>query len=188
MKDNQNNQEFEELAPHLKGLLDKERRETDVPNNYFQNFEARLQQRLATEQSLEPAAPIQPPSDFGAWWQRLWKPLTALAVPALLLLLWVGGTWTTTPAITADFAELSTQEIDQYIEQNLEDFTEEDLVAMAETAVLEKWQEKIILAPTPTPIPASSKSSFDKALESTQSDDLLEELTTDDLSLEEDWF
>ncbi|MGH1335421.1 MAG: hypothetical protein ACRBFS_04775 [Aureispira sp.] len=197
MKEENNKEEFEELAPKLKQLLKKEQAEAQLPNNYFQNFEARLQQRLETEQSLERAAPTSPRSQWRMWWQHIWKPLTTLAVPALLLLLWFQWPEGVEQPVSATFAAVSSQEIEQYIEEHLEAFTVMDLVAMAEIEVLDKWQEGIVqpIAPTrvtpssPVETPSiNSNQSFEKALETTQSDDLLDELTTDDLSLEEDWF
>lgn len=196
MEDNNKQQEFQELAPRLKELLDKERQQATLPKDYFQNFEARLQQRIETEQSLEGTLGSSKRS-WGAWWQQIWKPLTALAVPALLVLLWVGLSPNGEDAPVDSFADLSTevssQEIDLYIEQNLEDFTLTDLLAMAEVEVLDAWQEGMLPAvttpePAPESVPTNSEQSLEKALENTQSKDLLDELTTDDLSLEEDWF
>ena len=196
MEDNNKQQEFQELAPRLKELLDKERQQATLPKDYFQNFEARLQQRIETEQSLE-ATSSPSKNSWGAWWQQIWKPLTALAVPALLVLLWLGWSPNGEKATRDSFADLSTevssQEIDLYIEQNLEDFTLTDLLAMAEVEVLDAWQEGMLPTvttsePAPESMPTNSEQSLEKALENTQSKDLLDELTTDDLSLEEDWF
>lgn len=200
MEENNKQQEFKKLAPKLKELLEKERQQATLPKDYFQNFEARLQQRIATEQSLE-ATSAPKEAIWRAWWQQFWKPMTAFALPALLLLFWIGVSPKERETVVDSFADLSTevssQEIDQYIEQNLEDFTLTDLLAMAEVEVLDTWQEGIIeVEPAPTPAPEtavepasiSSENSLEKALESTQSDDLLDELTTDDLSIEEDWF
>lgn len=196
MREKDNQEEFKNLAPKLKHLLDQEQQRADLPKDYFQNFEARLQQRIATEQSLEPAVPKR---SWSNWWQLVWKPLTALAVPALLLLFWFKPAPQPDMPVQSNFLALSTQEIDQYIVQNLEEFSIGDLTTMAETEVLDNWQEGILAEATqePEPIqalpstlnnPTKQESSFDKALEATQNEDLLDELTTEDLNFEEDWF
>lgn len=197
MREKNNQEEFKNLAPKLKHLLDQEQQQAGLPKDYFQNFEARLQQRIVTEQSLEPAA--APKHTWNNWWQSLWKPFAALVVPALLVLFWLRPLPEPNIPLPTDFLALSTQEIDQYIAQNLEEFSLGDLTAMAETEVLDNWQEGILTDTTkePTPIetpttapsnPTKKESSLDKALETTQNENLLDELTTEDLDFEEDWF
>lgn len=184
MKEENRQEELDKLAPKLKQLLDQEQEQAALPQNYFQNFETRLQQRLATEHSLEPTLPSPKEPSWKGWWQHIWRPLTAFALPALLLLLWFGLAPSEDIEV-ASFAALSDQEIEQYIDQNLEDFTAVDLLAVADGDVLDAWEEEEMTNSLP---PASEQSSFEKAMESTQSEGLLEELTTEDLSLEEDWF
>ena len=194
MKEENNKEEFRKIAPKLKQLLDKEEAKAELPKDYFQNFEARLQQRLATEESLEPAIPNNANVQWGIKGTYIWKYLMALAVPALLILLWLR--WPTalvTPA-SINFATVSSQEIDQYMEEHLEIVTVMDLVAMAETEVLDQWEEGIVpviepvVLSSPTKVDVLPNQSLDKALERTQNDDLLDELTTEDLQMEEDWF
>jgi hypothetical protein len=48
--------------------------------------------------------------------------------------------------------------------------------------------EPIQALPSTLNNPTKQESSFDKALEATQNEDLLDELTTEDLNFEEDWF
>ncbi|MFK7797088.1 MAG: hypothetical protein AB8E82_06515 [Aureispira sp.] len=198
MREKDNQEEFKNLAPKLKHLLDQEQQQASLPKNYFQNFEARLQQRIATEQCLEPTAIAPSKRTWNHWLQWLWKPFVALGVPALLVFFWLRPFEPNLPVQT-DFLALSTQEIDQYIAQNLDEFSLGDLTTMAEPEVLDNWQEGILEEATPEPksiiVPApkpphqtKQESSLDKALEATQSEDLLDELNTEDLNFEEDWF
>jgi hypothetical protein len=188
MKASNNKRELEQLAPQLKKLLDKERSEAALPKDYFQNFETRLQQRLATERSLEPATTPRSAHPLVEWWQRFWRPATALALPAFLLLLWWGLSPKEMLVEPTNFAQVSSQEIDQYMEQNIALFTEDELVALAEPELLEAWQATLIEEVSVLEESTTSSSSLDKALERTRSGDLLDELTTEDLSIEEDWF
>lgn len=201
MREKDNQEEFKNLAPKLKYLLDQEQQRAALPKDYFQNFEARLKQRIITEQSLETPVIAAPKHSWSNWWQSVWKPLTALAIPALLLLCWLKASPTSEMPTQTDFLALSTQEIDQYIIQNLEEFSLGELTAMAEPEVLDNWQEGILAKATqevelkpiethiaPSSDPTKRESSLDKALEATQNEDLLDELTTEDLNLEEDWF
>ncbi len=191
MNEKERDEELRSMAPQLQ-QWQQQSSDGQVPKDYFQNFEARLQRRLATEQSLEPAAVPTWPQRVAQWWQGAWKPAMAAALPALALLIWWGNGWgpsqpVLTPAPT--FADLSTREIDQYVEGHLELFTSQELASLLDEEALE-WQE---LGESPEAAPTTSaKEALDKALKATNTEDLLDELDVEDLDLEdldleEDW-
>lgn len=191
MNENERDEELKAMAPHLYQWQQQKPSE-EVPKDYFQNFEARLQRRLAAEQELE-AAPSMAPTwqeRLGRWWQQAWRPALAAALPAIALLVWWGTTLPGGSAVepAPTFADLSTQEMDQYVEGHLHLFTSQELASILDEEVLElpALIEPVEAAPAPE---TSATEALDKALEQTDTENLLDELEVEDLEdLDvEDW-
>lgn len=184
---NERDKELEDMAPKLY-QWQQQASKGDVPADYFQNFEARLQRRMAAERELEPSAPSTPkqPSFWATWWQ----PALLAVLPAFALLLWwgsqqQGGNIALETGPT--FADLSYQELDQYVTNHLDQFTSGELAAVLESETLTLLPEEEIRTTAPETASTSAEDALDKALEQTQTEDLLDELDLEELELEDDW-
>lgn len=194
MNEKERDDELEEMAPNLSHWRQCQQKDSEgVPEDYFQNFEARLQQRLETEEALTPKAGSSSPSWLTRW-AAWWRPTTWALVPALALLLWWNGQETVPNVDEApNFAELSEGELDAYIEQNIESLTTQELAAVLDEEVLQP--ELIVVKEAlveeeqteETEASSSAASSLDRALEETALDDLLEELSIEEIEGTDDW-
>ena len=123
-------EELEQLSP----LLAKMKEEDPgfrVPENYFQQLPDEIMARMEQEKSQEASPSIQ-----ASWWdqflhslQFLLQPRYAMALAAILLLI-VAGIWWLRPTetvYTGDIAwnKVSSEEITNYIANNIQDFEAE---------------------------------------------------------------
>lgn len=190
MNKNERDEELKSMAPQLQ-QWQQQSSNGAVPKDYFQNFEARLQRRIAAEQELEPTQPMKQ-QRFGIWWRQVWKWTLGLALPVAIVLIWwsmasipKGTTVTSTPT----FADLSIEEFNQYLEGNLELFSSQELAIILDEEALNLPD---LVEPSTEPVPALAASAtqvLDKALEQTKLEHLLDELKAEDFEdMEaEDW-
>lgn len=121
------NQELEEISPLLSRLRDQGDG-LGIPQNYFEDFDERLKQRLAvpgvrrqTLQSID--APVK---------RRLWPGIFAIAASLVLVLgvVWFFKTGREVPEFAS--SELTSDEITAYLVENASDFEPEQLAALTE--------------------------------------------------------
>jgi hypothetical protein len=131
--------ELEELSPFL-AKLKKEKDGFEVPVDYFQGLSDQIMDRIKAEEQPAPqASPATP-----AWVtqvkqaiQWLVQPQYALAIASVAILLVAGWWWnqsnTLRPSSDALFAELSQEDILNYIDQNIENFGTELVTAVEQS-------------------------------------------------------
>ena len=187
---NERDDELNDMAPKLYQWQQRTQ-QGDVPKDYFENFEARLQRRLATERALTPTAATAPNwrQQLAQWWSGRWRPALLALTPVVALLIWWANTNPTiVPESVPTFADLSYQELDHYVANNLESFTSQELATVLETEALSLPESSLPTTEEAVPeveAPSDAAQILDKALEQTDTEDLLDELDLDELDLEE---
>ncbi len=127
-KDKHIKKELEEIAPLLSELKDKGDG-FEAPFKYFDGLADDIMNQLEENET-----PVKPASDsllnqVGAFFQSLFQPRTAMAFATVLLLLVAGWMYFPTEVNqTTTFAEVSDEILENYINENIDDF-EEDLFA-----------------------------------------------------------
>ena len=121
---NEVREELENLSPFLSKM--KEKKEGfEVPKNYFKGLPNQIFEKLGNEPS-----PLAMPekSGQGFWsnpFQFLFRPKYALAFATVSLLIMASIFWTNNPTETLPLAELTSEEIQTYISDNIDEFDEE---------------------------------------------------------------
>lgn len=199
MKKNKINKELEELSPFLSNLKKDKKEEFSMPANYFDRFEDRLMHRIEEETALstEGQDKKERTSSFFSQMKAFFRPHYAIGFSTCLLLI-IAGVYVLKPAnepTNLDTMEglLADGSIDTYIYNHIEDFRTEDIIASLELEEVTEIQEDIIgeeelnsnAIRKEKPI-ETIKSSMDKALEAVEVEDLLDDLTEEDLDLDED--
>lgn len=142
-KDKDIQQELEVLSPLLFNMKKEETIQPfQVPEDFFSNLPDRVLEQTVTEQVSKPK-----PQAFQTWWKTLQNYLDVLFQPryavgfATIALLMVAAFYLTSEeSMKADMIaleDLSSEEIDTYISQNIEEFQEELLEGEAETALFQ---------------------------------------------------
>ena len=202
MKKNKINKELEELSPFLSNLKKDKKDAFSMPENYFDKFEDRLMHRIEEEAALSPERhsdkKIEIP--FLSRIKAFFRPQYAIGFSSCLLLI-IGSIYVLKPVDSS--TNLDTMEglladgsIDSYIYDHIEDFRTEDIVASLELEELIDIQKDIIgEEELNSDILSKEKSnetikaSMDKALDAVEIEDLLDDLTEEDLGwIEEDLF
>ncbi|MCB0704902.1 MAG: hypothetical protein KDC34_06305 [Saprospiraceae bacterium] len=132
MKDSQNRksdiqQELEALSPLLLRLKGQESGLT-VPPNYFRNLEKEVAEKLVTPQQESSWL-----SKIAASYRWSLQPKLAFSFAAIAVLV-VAGLWVLNrnqESEVAEFAQLSSEEIESYIDRNIDDFDLDLLVEYA---------------------------------------------------------
>jgi hypothetical protein len=201
MKKNKINKELEELSPFLSNLKKDKKEGFSMPANYFDKFEDRLMHRIEEEAALSPErhSETEETTSFLSKIKAFFRPHYAIGFSTCLLLI-IGSIYVLKPANNPTNLEtmeglLADGSIDTYIYNHIEDFRTEDIIASLDIEEVVEVQEDIVgeeeLNSTvinkekPT---GTIKSSMDKALEAVEVEDLLDDLTEDDLDLDEDDF
>jgi hypothetical protein len=202
MKKNKINKELEELSSFLSNLKKDKKDAFSIPENYFDKFEDRLMHRIEEEAALSPERHSEKKVaiPFFSRIKAFFRPHYAIGFSTCLLLI-IGSFYVLKPVDSPTNLEimeglLADGSIDSYIDDHIEDFRTEDIVASLGLEELIDIQEDIIgeeelnsdmlskEKPTET-----IKSSMDKALDAVEMEDLLDDLTEEDLELlEEDLF
>jgi hypothetical protein len=128
-------EELEQWSPRLAKLKDDPQTPFQLPENYFH----RLTQEIMEQVSLEPK-PATPPRPGAArpwrqWLSGLLTPRLATGLAAVALLLAAALLWLRPPAGPGELpaaAELTTQEMTDYIAAHIDDFELEMLAEAAE--------------------------------------------------------
>lgn len=140
MKDNKKNiqEELSEIAPFLAQLkADETSIETfNVPNDYFNQLannifnQTILQPEVATQTVVKPIVPQKNTwSNIGRYFQWLWNPGTAVVLTSTVILV-VAGFYLMNQESTDYGADLTTADIKQYVEANIESFEIEQLSSL----------------------------------------------------------
>ena len=120
---NEIREELENLSPFL-SKMKEEKEGFEIPRNYFKSLPNRVFEKLGNEPS--PLA-ISEKSSLGFWsnpFQFILKPRYALAFATLSLLVTAGIFWTNNSTETAPLADLTSEEIQTYISNNIYEFDE----------------------------------------------------------------
>lgn len=202
MKKNKINKELEELSPFLSNLRKDKKDAFSMPENYFDKFEDRLMHRIEAAAALSPKrySEKKVASPFLSRIKAFFRPHYAIGFSTCLLLI-IGSIYVLKPIDSPTNLEtmeglLADGSIDSYIYDHIEDFRTEDIVASLELEELVDIQEYKIgeeeLNSNTVNEEKSTeriKSSMDKALDAVEIEDLLDDLTEEDLELlEEDLF
>lgn len=124
------NKELNELSPFLSSLKKEEPFKT--PKFYFDTLADRVMEQVKTETQAAPPQLVKQPSlteRLSNWLSALWQPRTAWAFATVCVFV-VAGLFlikNQKPARTDNVADVSTEEIQQYINENIQDF-DEDLI------------------------------------------------------------
>lgn len=193
------NKELEALSPFLSFLKKDKKEEFSMPVNYFDKFEDRLMHRIEEEAALSTERHSEE-NTTGSFLSRIksfFRPHYAIGFSTCLLLI-IGSIYVLKPVdspTNLDTIEglLADGSIDTYIYNHIEDFRTEDIVALLEVDEVADIQEDIVgeealnsTAVNTEKTTETIQSSMDKALDAVAADDLLDDLTEEDLELMED--
>jgi hypothetical protein len=193
------NKELEALSPFLSNLKKDKKEEFSMPVNYFDKFEDRLMHRIEEEAALstERHSEENTTNSFLSRIKSFFRPHYAIGFSTCLLLI-IGSIYVLKPVdspTNLDTIEglLADGSIDTYIYNHIEDFRTEDIVALLEVDEVADIQEDIVgeealnsTAVNTEKTTETIQSSMDKALDAVAADDLLDDLTEEDLELMED--
>lgn len=205
MKNKEIQDELNELSPFLSDLKKDKKEGFKMPANYFDRFEDRLMHRIKEESALEPQENVttSPPSKVGFWefMRTLIRPQYAVGFSTCLILLvfglyYVNNNVESQEECSTLMACLTPDEMNSYIITNIEEFSTEDIVDAMPTEEVAEFQDKIpeikevIENVVAEPVVESTKanteqSTMDKALEAAGAENLLDDLSEEDL-LDED--
>lgn len=193
------NKELEGLSPFLSNLKKDKKEEFSMPANYFDKFEDRLMHRIEEEAALSTERHLEEKTtgSFLSSIKSFFRPHYAIGFSTCLLLI-IGSIYVLKPVdspINVDTMEglLADGSIDTYIYNHIEDFRTEDIVALLEVDEVADVQEDIVgeealnsTAVNTEKTTETIQSSMDKALDAVAADDLLDDLTEEDLDLMDD--
>jgi hypothetical protein len=128
----------ENLDDELKGispfLLDLKKREDGrkVPPGYFDQFDANLMQKIATSDIKRPGMAKQSPEK--GMWASFSKPRLLMSIAAAMVLL-LSAFWFLKPTTSSEQVnplalELSADDVEAYVLENIHDFDSEQLAAL----------------------------------------------------------
>jgi hypothetical protein len=196
MKKNKINKELEELSPFLSNMKKDKKDVFSMPANYFDTFEDRLMHRIEEEAALSPERhsdkKIETP--FFNKIKAFFRPHYAIRFSTCLLLI-IGSIYVLKPVDSPTNLEtmeglLADGSIDNYIYNHIEDFRTEDIVASLEVVDIqgdEIGEEELVSNSISIEKSTETiKTSMDKALDAAGIEDLLDDLTEEDLELDED--
>jgi len=129
---NEIREELNELSPFLSKMKEEENG-FKVPQNYFKTLPNQVFQKLGSEPSPLSTAQNSSPgfwNNFNISIQSLLKPKYALAFSTVVLMLLVGVFWMNNSSEPATYANLTSEEIQNYISDNIDEFEEELLVTI----------------------------------------------------------
>ncbi len=126
--------ELEEIAPFL--MEKKPAEEMEVPFLYFEKLPDRVMDRIKTtnreEMTKSPGLVRNPSGSPISWWTKLLSPRPVWAFAGLVILVTACIFWWRTPTPAGALPELTESDIQQYIDENEDDFSE-DLILEALT-------------------------------------------------------
>ena len=129
--------ELEGLSPemlkikHLQG-----QKQPDIPANYFHNMQFEVLQKLKTEREILPEKTVSEKKSVLAWLRKAMSPQLTWAFGIGLVLIVAGGIFMTRQASeSVGFAQLTDEEILNYIDNNIEDFDALSLLNMTDEEI-----------------------------------------------------
>jgi len=131
-------EELKELAPGFSRL--EKKNPFEIPHNYFQEMQEEVMSKIHT--------PVEPAKDW--FWEKignqiawLFKPKPALALAtlsgAILLFINIGDSSNQSEPF---FEGLATETIEAYIEENIEDFEDTDLLLLADNESIDFFNNR----------------------------------------------
>lgn len=204
MKKKEIAKELEGVSPFLFDLKKDKKEDFSMPTNYFNRFEDRLMHRIKAEAILEKVTDYKSAtptlSSFSFWtFLRTFMQLKyaigfSTSVLLIVLGLYVVNNGTNPPSGDTNIEGLLAEaDIDDYINNNIEEFTIDEILTVLVSEEIEIIEKKIApieeLSVESSVIDNSIEkqaSSMDKALETIENDDFLDDLTIDDLEKEDD--
>ncbi|WMX15032.1 MULTISPECIES: hypothetical protein [unclassified Aureispira] len=200
MEKNKIDKELKDLSPFLSELKKDKKEGFSMPANYFDKFEDRLMHRIEEEQAIEGKQQSPKRLAFSFWEgiKRFFKPHYAIGFSTCALLI-IGSIYVLQPVETATKSDvmeglLADGSIDSYIYNHIEDFKTEDIVALLDVEEVADIQQDMVKEKLTVSNELSTeekavetvKSSMDKALEQVEVENLLEDITEEDLELNDD--
>jgi hypothetical protein len=194
--------ELNEISPFLSDL-NKDRKEGfSLPNNYFENFEDRLMSRIKEENALIGSTKTDDSDiSFISWLLKavelLFTPKYAVPFATAVVLVVFGFQFFGKAAsVNMDepslIAQLSVEETNSFILNNIEDFSIDDIIELVEADAIEdihidlpSLHHENLNNKQTINTEKDNESAFDKALESADAINLLDDLSDDDF--EEDY-
>ncbi len=186
--------ELEDLSPLLSRHKKGKKKEVSLPANYFNSFEDRLMARIEEEEALIGTTQKQEQKKEQRGWFWAWFSMRKLAgFASIALLIGVAIFFWPKPAVEEAtpllLADLSLEETRGYVLDNIEDFSTEQIVAVIEEPIIEAIQEEVKIMeeevvdimPVEAKEEKEEKAAIDKALEKINAEDLLDELSEEDL-------
>jgi hypothetical protein len=202
MKNKKIKDELNELSPFLSDLNSDRKEGFTTPDNYFERFEDRLMSRIREEEALsgntnKETAGIAEESWFMKTMRLLITPKYAASFASCMLLLVFGLNYILNKKMGTDkgpllLAQLTIEETNEYIINNIEDFATADIIESIGVDVIDEIHNNLpalgkqIQEVEKKPIvdnnfKTEDKSAMDKAIEATDAHDLLDDLTEDDI-------
>ncbi|BDS14424.1 hypothetical protein [Aureispira anguillae] len=201
MKNNEIDKELEEHAPFLSTYKKDKKAGFSVPTDYFETFEDRLMHRIQEEEVLlnkktsSFTNKVSLSTQLGNFFRNLVAPQYAVGFSVCILLAVLGGNlWNDSPIAPPTIEGLLADgSIDYYIDDHIDEFSTEDIIAFLEADEVERIQtsltpiEQTIIEPTEENNAApAEQSAMDKALETVGGEDWIDNLTDEDLEVEEE--
>jgi hypothetical protein len=152
--------EIQQVSPYLEDKL-KPYSKGQVPDGYFQRFEDSFVRDVVRPGVKEQLSKKSRPGLMGIveeFFSRLLSPKYSLAIASVLVLL-VASVWLLNPTEntqTLDFAALSEEEVEAFIEDNLDDFliaelnldadmeSEQDLFENLDPELIETYSDEVL--------------------------------------------
>lgn len=192
-------EELNELAPFLAKLKKEKKQEQHLPAEYFNNFEDRLRSRIREEEALTPKIRATQQKDNSFWSKISWlfRPQYTMGLATVAILVVVGLNLFNQPTETLVkqtpeqlFAQLTTEDLTIYINNNIEDFSTEDIIQTMDEQTLKEFpsSEKVFRDAKADIPPQSSNSSTKLSIDDLTEEEILEALDDEDLDELEDIF
>ena len=205
MKNKEIKDELNEISPFLSDLTSDKKEGFSTPEHYFDRFEDRLMSRIREEEALSGAKNKETVGVGNESWfiksiRLFFTPKYTVGFISCVCLLVFGLNFILNKKITTAegpllLAQLSIEETNEYIINNIEDFATTDIIESIEVDVVNEIQNTL---PTlensnkaldkktiiDNDVIIEEKSAMDKAIEETDAHDLFDELTEDDIEEE----
>ncbi|MCP4439816.1 MAG: hypothetical protein GY810_12805 [Aureispira sp.] len=140
-------EELNEISPFLAKLKKEKKPQSGLPSNYFNNFGDRLLSRIKEEEALTPKTTANAKKDNSFWAKISWlfRPQYAIGLATMLILVVVGiNMLNQTPATVVNdnpeqlLAQLSADDLNIYIDENLDEFSTEDIIETMDEQTIEQ--------------------------------------------------
>ena len=127
--------ELENLSPNLAKLKAQQSADKpELPANFFHNMQVEVLGKLKEE--MQPVGQVEKAKPTSSWWTFLLKPQMSIVFATGLILVVAGIFWIDSTMVEKTaFAELSEEEILEYIDENIEEFDALSLTEITEEEI-----------------------------------------------------